>query len=574
MMRLKRAHWWKYIGEHWRRILLVGLGVFLVACVGVQLGYPWNKLPLYTVINGKDVSGWQKDDATWQLDKDYASQKVNIYFGESPKVYVKPLPKDIGLTIKSDTQVASASYPLWLRLVPTSLWWAHFVANPGEANYVRDAKTLGEYMAKALGGSCDVKAENASVKYNKGQLEVVPVINGGTCKIEDVKKTLSEIKPRFDNKSVRIAMDVHPAKIQNASAEAFIKNLTARTTKVAMKTVDDEIYLPQDTLLSWLNFEAPDEGIKVSIDAAKAEEYLTKQVLPKVQVKPGTSQVATVDFDIVSRVTGSNGRTLDRDATVATLASYLNGNDVQVEAVTKVVPPGVVFNRTYTKSDEGLQALLEQFAQDHPGTFGVKYIELSGAKRNAGYNETRVFETASTYKLFVAFSALKRIDDGRFHWSDQVSGGRDLTKCFDDMIVKSDNACAEALLYKIGQAAITSEIQALGLKSSTFLKSYIQSTANDEAIFLGSLANGQLPLTQESQNTLISAMKRNIFRRGIPAGASGQVADKVGFLYALLHDAAIVYSPSGTYVLVIMTDGSSWGTIADLTRKIEEFRAM
>ena len=50
------------------------------------------------------------------------------------------------------------------------------------------------------------------------------------------------------------------------------------------------------------------------------------------------------------------------------------------------------------------------------------------------------------------------------------------------------------------------------------------------------------------------------------------MADKVGFLDGLLHDAAIVYSPSGTYVLVIMTDGSSWAEIAALTRKIEELR--
>jgi hypothetical protein len=33
-----------------------------------------------------------------------------------------------------------------------------------------------------------------------------------------------------------------------------------------------------------------------------------------------------------------------------------------------------------------------------------------------------------------------------------------------------------------------------------------------------------------------------------------------------------VYSPSGTYVLSVMTDGSSWGTIAELTRQIESWR--
>ena len=67
-------------------------------------------------------------------------------------------------------------------------------------------------------------------------------------------------------------------------------------------------------------------------------------------------------------------------------------------------------------------------------------------------------------------------------------------------------------------------------------------------------------------------MQRNIYRQGIPAGASGSVADKVGFLNGLLHDAAIVYSPKGTYALVIMTDGSSWAEIADITRQIEKLR--
>jgi hypothetical protein len=33
-------------------------------------------------------------------------------------------------------------------------------------------------------------------------------------------------------------------------------------------------------------------------------------------------------------------------------------------------------------------------------------------------------------------------------------------------------------------------------------------------------------------------MKRNVYRQGIPKGANGQTADKVGFLDAFLHDAA------------------------------------
>ena len=197
--------------------------------------------------------------------------------------------------------------------------------------------------------------------------------------------------------------------------------------------------------------------------------------------------------------------------------------------------------------------------------------------RHGGYNESRAFVTASTYKLFVAYGTLKRVDAGQFNWSDIISGGQNLATCFDKMIVNSDNPCAEALLYKIGQKALTQDIQNdLGLKNSTFLKDNIYSTAEDEAAFLADLARGQLgSLTQDSQNRLISAMKRNVYRKGVPAGASGPVADKVGFLWGLLHDASIVYSPSGTYVLVILTDGAGdWGQLAELTRQIEAWRAL
>jgi beta-lactamase class A len=65
-------------------------------------------------------------------------------------------------------------------------------------------------------------------------------------------------------------------------------------------------------------------------------------------------------------------------------------------------------------------------------------------------------------------------------------------------------------------------------------------------------------------------MKRQNYRRGIPAGigANGTVADKVGFLDGLLHDAGLVYSQKGDFILVILTEGSSWSDIAALTQSI------
>ena len=166
------------------------------------------------------------------------------------------------------------------------------------------------------------------------------------------------------------------------------------------------------------------------------------------------------------------------------------------------------------------------------------------------------------------------MDAGKWKWTDaNISSGRNLATCFDDMIVKSDNACAEALLKKLGYSELTKDINALGLKSSGFVAGDTpHTTAADLALLLSKLQGGSLPIKSESRTRLLDAMKRNVYRQGIPAGASGQTADKVGFLWGLLHDAAIVYSPKGTYVLVIMTDDSTWGNIAELTRKIEALR--
>ena len=204
-------------------------------------------------------------------------------------------------------------------------------------------------------------------------------------------------------------------------------------------------------------------------------------------------------------------------------------------------------------------------------------IELSGKKRRASYNGDTQVTPASTYKLFVAYSILKRTENGQLSWNYVLpgTGGRTVEQCFDDMIVKSDNACPESILNgeKVGRAAVQADVQELGMSGTNFRNvNGLQSTANDLSQFVAMLEMRQLPLSQDSQDRLISAMQRNIYRQGIPAGASGTVADKVGFLNGLLHDAAIVYSPKGTYALVIMTDGSSWAEIASIARQIEELR--
>lgn len=579
MERLRRAAKGGYFRQHWRRLGLYGIGGLVVLLVAVQLLYPWNSLPPYTVVDGAAVGGMAKDDAVKLLDKKYQQLQINLYFGDNTTPYRQPHPADIGLTVNSRPEVEAASYPVWLRFVPTSIWWAHVVTPSATPVYARDAVKAEVYVKKELGKSCDVKPQNASLIYKDKKLQVVSAVDGGTCKLTDVQAQLSSVTPTIASAMLRVPMDADNAKVHDKAAADFAEKLLVKTKSVAIKAGGSTVPVPQDTLLGWLDFAAPDSGITAMINVKRASDFFTKQLASKVAVAPGTTRVSTRDFVETARTNGTGGQILNTKATADLFNKWLKGEDVTLVAQVQAVAPQVVYSRTYTKTDTGLAALLTHYAQTHPGTFGISYAELTGVRRHAGYNDTRVFETASTYKLFVAYGTLKRIESGKWHWSDKnISNGRNLQKCFNDMIELSDNECAKALLDKIGYSTLTNEIHAIGLTHSSFMGAYIQSTPGDLVSYLGMLASGQL-LSQSSTDTLLYAMKHNIYRQGIPSGTSATVADKVGFLsdsrygFNLLHDAAIVYSPSGTYVLVIMTDGSSWSAIADLTRQIEAWRA-
>lgn len=88
---------------------------------------------------------------------------------------------------------------------------------------------------------------------------------------------------------------------------------------------------------------------------------------------------------------------------------------------------------------------------------------------------------------------------------------------------------------------------------------------------MAQLSGGSL-VGQGNTNQLISYMKRQTYRNGIPAGSRGAaVADKVGFLDAYIHDVGIVYGSKSTYALVIMSEGSSWTNVRDLAQAVYDF---
>ena len=317
-----------------------------------------------------------------------------------------------------------------------------------------------------------------------------------------------------------------------------------------------------------------DGKLSLGIASDAAAPWLEEKYREKFTFDAGTTVVTLKDYKESSRESGKNGSSLNTGATIEQLTKDLRGEQDESTLMIDTIQPNIEYTRTYSPSDAKLSAVMKDYAESHAGVYGVKMVELSGDRRNASYNATKVFTTASTYKMFVAYSVLLRIESGEWSWDMPSYGGLSVSTCFDRMLKLSNNECAVWFLLDISYATVTAEAHALGATNTNFNRSAgISSTAEDEAHFLSLLYTGQMLREQSSRDRFISTMKGNVYVAGIPTGIpNATIADKVGFLDGLLHDAAIVYSPKGDYVLIVMTDNASWANIAELAGEIEAAR--
>lgn len=216
-----------------------------------------------------------------------------------------------------------------------------------------------------------------------------------------------------------------------------------------------------------------------------------------------------------------------------------------------------------------LQTYVNELASAHPGSISISVREVTGSQRSASTAGSTTRVTASTYKLFLAYSIIRQVEDGAMSWSDSVLGDRDLAGCFQDMVVFSDNPCPEAIGPEIGWTEIYSDAAGAGANRTGQGEGAIVTSADDLTSLLTRLEAGSLAMSGSGHQRLQDALAANIHRQGVPAGSSGQVLNKPGFINGYLHDAAIVRHPQGTYVLSIMSEGSSWDALASITAQIE-----
>lgn len=539
------------------------LGIGLAAVILLQLLYPHSRALPGTKVSDMAV-GWQSTQSIQKkLDSAYSKATLSI---KTDNKTVKTSYDEAGISVDGKKTAQSAvSYGWGWRLIPFSSLFASSRDVPAQMSYDDDRLA---YFAQQTSKNTYVAPVNATVAIKGSTVVLVP---SKPSKAYPKAAIIAAAK-----NAVHTPQTVAPVS-PLVKAAPRTDNQVKGVLKQAQKAVDTPLTLTFDNerktvakseISTWIDFteDATTKQLKLALKNDVVQKYLDT-IQGKIYKAPGTTTVQMVDNVEVGRTVGASGRGVDNAKAIALITDALHaGKEAAVAVPIATLQPNIVYNRSYSKTSAGLQALLATLAGANG--FGISVID-PGRSITASVNGSKRFEAASTYKLFVAYAVFQQINAGAMHWTDSING-KSAEQCFDDMIVKSDNPCAIAFGNKIGWGNIDNMIHGAGFNGTTVSGSTKYTNASDLAAYLQRLQAGTL-FNSSDTDRLVGAMKRQIYRSGIPAGTGLAVADKVGFVDNVIHDAGIVYGPHGPYIMVVMTSNSSWGAIANAARQINTF---
>lgn len=231
--------------------------------------------------------------------------------------------------------------------------------------------------------------------------------------------------------------------------------------------------------------------------------------------------------------------------------------------------------------DAALQADLAAIgASLDRGRLAASVTDLKSGK-SAALDAERAYPSASLFKLPILVAVLAEEDAGRLDpnrllairdedWTDgsgvlQARIGdhlsvRELSRL---MIQESDNIAALVLLDLLGVARVNASMSELGLHATHLLDRRAGDTgdhttsAADMGTLLRLLASGAAVNQRVSEAALqVLELKQRIswLGEGLPFWV--RVAHKWGDLPEARNDAGVIYTPRGSYVAVVLTEGA------------------
>jgi beta-lactamase class A len=246
--------------------------------------------------------------------------------------------------------------------------------------------------------------------------------------------------------------------------------------------------------------------------------------------------------------------------------------------------------------DGGLRAAIDAALAGREGSYSVVVHNLANG-RYAALNEGRVYYAASTYKLEVLLEAYRQRDAGEMDFArlltlekkyveldlntlealeiienDQVT----VQDAVRAMTIVSDTPTAALLQDTLNPVRVDQTLASLGLSDTENANRNLPTSARDMARLLTAIAGGEGGVSENSRVEMLSLLRQEGYRSGIVAGVPPDtpVAHKTGSYTDATHDVALVWGPTGPYVIAVLTDRSyDWGPIREVSRAVWDYFA-
>lgn len=267
-------------------------------------------------------------------------------------------------------------------------------------------------------------------------------------------------------------------------------------------------------------------------------------------------------------------------AMVAAVASIAHWNSSRLAAKAAQLAPQTALPDLRW---EQMTAELQNAVNNYPGRVAVFLKDLK-TSREWSHEPDKLFPSASLIKIPIMLTVFNKIKEGelrldsalRLKAQDRKSGSGRLkwqragtfftvNELLYYMITESDNTAAQMLMSYLGWDYLKHQFSAMDLiytninkdgfnLTSQPIRKENYTTAREMTHLLKRLHRGAL-MNDESSQAMIELLKnqrhRSRLAETLPAG--WQIAHKTGLLRRACHDAGIIYSPEGDYVLVVLT---------------------
>lgn len=264
------------------------------------------------------------------------------------------------------------------------------------------------------------------------------------------------------------------------------------------------------------------------------------------------------------------------------------------------IPPiNQILNKNLQKNNS-LKDAVEYALADKQGVYGIAIKNLKTGETFYS-NEHKVFESGSLYKIWIMTTVYDQIQNKTLKEDEVLSEeiavlnmefnipteSAELTdgiitipvgNAIEQMITISHNYAALLLTKKIKLSNVV-----VFLKQNGFTESkvgidgrYPNSTPSDIALFFEKLYKGELA-NKENTEKMIDLLKKQQLNDKLPKylPQDAVVAHKTGEIGWFSHDAGIVYSPSGDYVIVVLSESQfpsgAEDRIAQVSKAVYEY---